>query len=76
MPISRTPVGRSVLKKSWDSMIDTLLFPFRVAFALALSRSLDTVSAPTLCSLRDEALSIHLRFGLRAFCLRFKSFVT
>jgi len=26
MPISRTPVGRSVLKKSWDSMIDTLLF--------------------------------------------------
>jgi len=55
MPVSWTPVGRF-------GSCDLLPCCLRPA---------NTVSAPTLSSIRVEAQSLHLRSGLQALCLRF-----
>ena len=52
-------------------------FYSRVAFALAGSTQLVTyrLGIHTLF-IRDEALSLHFRYGLQTFCLRFSLVVT
>ncbi len=60
MPRSRTPVDRCSLFQELACRL----------------RTLNTVSASTLCSIHDGALSLHLRCGLWSFCLRFTLVVT